>query len=211
MKPPARTGCPPRSRGLCLILGLPHFPPTRASGWQLLPRQSPCHLQVPTPALPPTPNPQPRGPPSSRRVQPLLRTLWSGNGRRWGMPSPFPALSPVWPLDRQLPPQPRRRAGPLAGVGVPTGRGEHSSGGPASAGKGGSALAPGQPGPLGCFSCSPILGPVTPASTIKVPFPVGTALGVICLDLPPCTPHPNLSRLVPTPGKPKALLHRIVL
>lgn len=71
-------------------------------------------------------------------------------------PRPRSKLSPVWPLDRQLPPQPRRCAGPLAGVGVPTRRGEHgSNGGPTWAGKGGSAPAPGQPGLLAASAVAP--------------------------------------------------------
>lgn len=102
-----------------------------------------------------------------------------------GGDAPPSKLSPV-ASDRQLPPQPRRCAGPLAGVGVPTGEGEHTAARGAPPGQEKEACpGPGPAGLLGCFSCSPILGPVTLASTIKVPSLSGTALGVICLDPQP--------------------------
>lgn len=76
--------------------------------------------------------------------------------------------------------------------------------GPAPAGKGGFPPWPGPVGASRLLQLSPHLGPVTLATPIKVPFPVGTAAGVICLDAP-------LTHLNSIPGKPEALLHRIAL
>lgn len=117
------------------------------------------------------------------------------------MQSLSPALSLVWPLGGSYH---HRHASPWQGCGL-TGR-ESAAGGPASAGKGGFRPGLGPPGPLAASAVAPSQSCML-ATTIKVPFPVGTAVGLICLS----TWTPSLARFLSIPGKPKPLLHRIAL
>lgn len=133
----------------CLILGLPHFP---CQGlWPSAPaltKPMPPTSAHPSPA--PTPNPQPRGPELSPS-----RGLWSGNDRRWGRRprSQLCHRRGLWTDSSHR--QPHWRTGPLAGVGSHR-EGRARQRGPCLGRKRRLRRGPGQPGPLGCFSCSPI-------------------------------------------------------
>lgn len=159
--------------------------------WLLL-SQSPCHL----PAFPP---PHPQLPTPTEGPELMLSPATSqGLRSRWGGAVPVPG-SVTWVVSGW----PSRW--PLARVGPHQGRRALRQG-PNPAGKGGSRIGLGQPGPLSCFGCSPSLVLSSWPQLLKCHFLSG--LQWLCLPTPHHSPRPQLASVS---GKPKPWLHRTAL
>lgn len=191
-----RKGTHLRSRGFCPIRGLTSGP--RASG--SLAVGSCLDSAHATCKCPPAQLPTPTGGPALRMSPATSPGLCSketaAGGRAVPVPSSVTCVASGW-----LPPT-SLACLPLGSGGASLGE-ERAAARPCPAGKGTFWTSPGQPGPLGCFGCSPVLVLSHWPQLLKCHFLSGPQW--VPLLGPPSTPS-----FFP-PGELTPLLHRIAL